>query len=82
MLACIRALPSVPCFFYLVMEEATRSCRRGHPWELLYADDRVLTAEFREEVLEMFTRWRTAMERRGLRVNLDKTKIMVTSKEN
>ena len=64
------------------MEEATRSCRRGHPWELLYADDLVLTAESREEVFEMFTSWREAMERRGLRVNLNKTKIMVTGKEN
>ena len=54
-----------PLLFNLVMEEATRSCRKGHPWELLYADDHVLTAESSEEVVDMFTRWRTAMERRA-----------------
>ena len=30
----------------------------------------------------MFKRWMSAMERRGLRVNLNKTKMMVTGKED
>ena len=40
------------------MEEVTKECRKGGPWELLYADDLVLTAEAKEEVIEMFKRWR------------------------
>ena len=31
--------------FIVVMEEATKECRVGYPWELLYADNLVLSAE-------------------------------------
>ena len=31
--------------FIVVMEEATKEYRVGDPWEMLYADDLVLTAE-------------------------------------
>ena len=34
-----------PFLFNIVMEEATKECGLGDPWELLYADDLVLTAE-------------------------------------
>ena len=64
--------------FILVMEEATRECRVGGLWELLYADDLALTAETQGEVELMFGEWRRAVERRGLKVNLKKTKMMVT----
>ena len=70
-----------PLLFILVMEEATRECRVGGLWELLYADDLVLTAETQEEVELMFGEWRRAVERRGLKVNLEKTKMMVTGGE-
>ena len=70
-----------PLLFILVLEVATKECRTGDPWELLYADDLVLTGETREEVTNMFLRWKEAMECRGLKVNLGKTKIMVTGKQ-
>ena len=62
------------------MEEATRECKVGGLWELMYADDLALTAETQEEVESMFGEWRWAVERRGLKVNLEKTK-MVTGGE-
>ena len=40
--------------FMLVMEEATKHCRRGDPWELLNADDLVLSADTKQGVEEMF----------------------------
>ena len=70
-----------PLLFNLVMEEATRDCRRGVPWDMLYADDIVLTAETKEGVLEQFNEWKCAMESKGLKVNLSKTKILVSGKE-
>ena len=70
-----------PLLFVVVMEEATKECRTGDPWELLYADDLVLTAEAKEEVERRFIDWRQAMERRGLKVNMAKTKMMVTGKK-
>ena len=56
-----------PLQFILVMEEATRECRVGGLWELLYADDLALTAETQDEVELIFREWRRAVERRGLR---------------
>ena len=35
-----------------------------------YADDLVLTAESKHDVLERFVRWRKELELRGLKVNL------------
>ena len=67
-----------PLLFIFVMEEATRECRVGGLWELLYEDDFALTAETQEEVELIFGEWRRAVERRGLKVNLEKTKMVVT----
>ena len=47
-------------------------------WEQLYGDDLALTAETLGEVALMFGERRQAMERRGLKVNLEKTKMVVT----
>ena len=67
-----------PLLFITVMEEATKLTRGDGPWELLYADDLVLTAESKEEVTDMFNRWKEEMEQSGLKINMEKTKLMVT----
>ena len=46
-----------PLLFNLVMEEATKDCRRGVPWEILHADEIVLTAPSNTEMQEQFNRW-------------------------
>ena len=60
------------------MEEATKECRCEAPWEMLFADDLVLTSESEEGVRDMLMKWRSALERRGLKVNLEKTKYLVS----
>ena len=70
-----------PLLFNLVMEEATKDCRRGVPWDILLADDLVLTAESRADVLERFESWKDAMESKGFKVNVGKTKVLVSGKE-
>ena len=67
-----------PLLFILIMEEATKSCASGGPWELLYADDLVLTAESKTELERKFREWKSHMEDRGLKVNIEKTKFMIT----
>ena len=67
-----------PLLFITVMEEATRVARGDGPWELLYADDLVLTVESKEEVTDMFNRWKKEMELMGLKINMEKTKSVVT----
>jgi len=67
--------------FITVIKEATKIAQGGAPWELLYADDLVLTSESKEKVTDKFNRWEDEMEQRGLKINMDKTKLMVTGKK-
>ena len=67
-----------PLLFIIVMEEAIKLARGDGVWQLLYADDLVLTAESKEEVTDMFNRWKEGMEQRRLKINTEKTKFMVT----
>ena len=53
-----------------------RSLGWGLPWELLYADDLVLVAESEKELLEKIKLWKQGLEVNGLRVNMEKTKVM------
>ncbi len=44
-------------------------------------DDLVLMAELEKEAVEKFRAWKRTMERRGLRVNMDKTKVVISGEE-
>ena len=71
-----------PFLFNIIVDEATKECRSDPPWAMLYADDLVLTSETKGGVVEMFNTWRAALAARGLRVNLDKTKLLVSGKKD
>ena len=64
--------------FVIVLEALSREFRTGTPWELLYADDLVISAETEEGLKMKLNKWKTEMEAEGLRVNMRKTKIMVS----
>ena len=51
------------------MQEATREARGEGLWDLLYADDLVITAESEEEAVRKIGVWKREMETRGLKVN-------------
>ena len=55
--------------------------REGLLNEILYADDLVLMSESLENLRERFQRWRRALEGKGLKVNVGKTKMMVSGTE-
>ena len=61
------------------MEALSCHFRTGCPWELLYADDLVIIAETLSELLEKFLVRKANLESNGLRVNIDKTKILVSA---
>ena len=68
-----------PLLFILVLEALSRKFPdRGTPWELLYADDLCVAAETLEGCIELLKRWKEEMECKGLRVNMKKTKILVS----
>ena len=67
-----------PLLFVIVLEALSREFRTGTTWEMLYADDLVISAETEEGLKMKLNKWKTEMEAKGLRVNMGKTKIMVS----
>ena len=67
-----------PLLFVIVLKALSCEFRTGTPWELLYADDLVISAETEEGLKMKLNKWKTEMEAKGLRVNMGKTKIMVS----
>ena len=65
-----------PLLFIIVLEALSKEFRTGCPWELLYADDLMISAESMEELLVKVQTWKTEMEKKGFCVNMRKTKIM------
>ena len=60
----------------LFMDILTENLRDGSSMELLYLDDPVFCGESLNEVMDNYGRWKNAMEGKGLKVNVDKTKVM------
>ena len=67
-----------PLLFAIVIDVVTNEIREGMLQEILYADDIVLIAESMAELQETFYIWKSALERKGLKVNLVKTVAMVS----
>ena len=68
-----------PLIFAIVVDVVTEHAREGLLNEILYADD--LISESLDELRERFQRWRSALEDKRLKVNVGKTKMMVSRTE-
>jgi len=60
-----------PLLFVTVMEAVSL------PWELLYADNLVVTADSEQELEWKLNRWKDGYEKKGMNVNISETKTMV-----
>ena len=69
----------IPLLFIIVMEALSLEFRAGVPWEDLYVDDLVIIADSLEEYVRRLLIWKEAMEKKGLRVNAGKTKVVICS---
>ena len=69
-----------PLLFAIVVDVITESVRNGLISEML-ADDLILTSETMEGLREKFWKWKEAFESKGLKVNLGKTKVVVSGAE-
>ena len=67
-----------PLLFILVLEALSRQFLTGLPRELLYANDLAVMADSLEECIARLKVWKEGMDRKGLRVNMKKTKFMVS----
>ena len=64
--------------FIIVLEALSLEFCTGAPWELLYADNLVIIAETEDGLKMKLIKWKTNLEAKGLRVNMRKTKIVVS----
>ena len=70
-----------PLIFAVQVDVVTEHAREGLLNEILYADGLVLMSESLEDLRERFQRCRSALEGKGLKVNVGKTKMMVSGTE-
>jgi len=62
------------------MEAISREFTVALPWELPYADDLAVIAETKEELIKRLSEWKDNKESKGMRVNMNKTKVMISGK--
>ena len=67
-----------PLLFMIVLEALSREFCTGTPRELMYVDDLVIIAETDDELKMKLIKWKTNLEANDVRVNMRKTKIMVS----
>ena len=68
-----------PLLFIIVLEALSRNISSDTTVaELLYADDLVIVADSQEECVARLIDWKAGLADRGLRVNMGKTKFMVS----
>ena len=67
-----------PLLFMIVMEAISTEFRVTLPWKLLYADDLAVITETEEELIKKLNEWKDNTESKGMRVNTNKTKVMIS----
>jgi len=67
-----------PLLLVIVMDAISTEFRVALPWELLYANDFVVIAETDEDLIKRLNEWKN-VENRGMRVNMNKTKVMISA---
>ena len=67
-----------PLLFFIVLDALSKEYRRTLPWEILYVDDLVIIAESLVGLDTRYAAWKHCLEDIGLRLNLAKTKVMIS----
>ena len=65
-----------PFLFAIIIDRLTEDIRKDAPWDILFADDIVLSRQNHKELEEHLEIWRNALKRRGLKVSRSKTKYL------
>ena len=67
-----------PLLFALAVDVFSENAREGLMNEILYVDDLVLMSASIGNLKEKFLKWKGAFESKRLKMNLKKTKVMVS----
>ena len=65
-----------PFLFVIIVDKLTKDVRKDAPWDMLFADDIVLSRQNYRELEDCLEIWRNALKRRGLKVSRSKTKYL------
>ena len=65
-----------PYLFAIIMDMLTEDIRKDPPWDMLFADDIVLSRQNCSKLKDDLQMWRNALERRGLKVSQSKTEYL------
>ncbi|KAE8736173.1 putative Mechanosensitive ion channel domain-containing protein [Hibiscus syriacus] len=68
-----------PYIFALIMDDIYCATPDSVPWCMFFADDIVLVAETRTELNSRLATWKTALEEKGLRINIAKTEYLCSN---
>ncbi|KAE8672438.1 tRNA (adenine(58)-N(1))-methyltransferase catalytic subunit TRMT61A [Hibiscus syriacus] len=68
-----------PYIFALIMDDIYCATPEGVPWCMLFADDIVLVAKTKTELNSKLTTWKTTLEEKGLRINIEKTEYLCSN---
>jgi len=71
-----------PLLFVILMETISREFRVALLWELLYADDLVVTAETEDDLIKSLTGWKDNMESREMRINMNTTYVVISGERH
>ena len=64
--------------FVIVLEALSRECRSTLPRETLNVDDLTIITWSLEDLDTRYTAWKHCMKGKGLKVNLAKTKVIIS----
>ena len=66
-----------PFLFAIIMDKLTEDIRKDAPWDMLFADDIMLSRQNHRELEDDLEIWRNALNRRGLKVSRSKTEYLM-----
>ena len=75
-----RGLGLSPFLFIVLLDVIREEFNCGLPGELFFADDLALVTDTEEEMQRSWLGWPIGMESKGLKVNIGKTEVMVSSR--
>ena len=65
-----------PFLFAIIIDRLTEDIRKDAPWNMLFADEIILSRQNHRELEENLEIWRNALERKGLKVSRSKTEYL------
>jgi len=70
-----------PLLFVIIMEALSGEFSVALPWEMLYTDDLFMIAETEDALIKRLNERKDNVENKGMRVNMNKTKIMISGEQ-